>query len=265
MSDPVRQVRASFVVASLCLLLVPARALAAQGMNLAWVHCMGDGGVQNQSFACNTNTGAHIMHGSFVLGSDFPNVIATEIILQLAADSPALPAWWQLKNPGSCRQPYLAGVFLPDPLNVVCVDWSNGQMVGGIGAYCTVTFPCAAPVPSPNAAVIKAINAVAQSSAMTLTAGVEYYDFSLSISNGKTVGSGACDGCTTPVCIVLNSINVVDIGNLHPRKLTTGTVPGSNFVTWQGGGSPNVGGVIGCPAATPTQRSTWGSVKSLYR
>jgi len=64
MSDPVRQVRASFVVASLCLLLVPVRAMAAQGMNLAWDHCMGDGGVQNQNFACNTNIGAHVMHGS---------------------------------------------------------------------------------------------------------------------------------------------------------------------------------------------------------
>jgi hypothetical protein len=35
-----------------------------------------------------------------------------------------------------------------------------------------------------------------------------------------------------------------------------------NWVQWQGG-AVNVTG--GCPAATPTQNRTWGSVKSLYR
>jgi hypothetical protein len=39
----------------------------------------------------------------------------------------------------------------------------------------------------------------------------------------------------------------------------------ANFVTWQGGGAPAVGGAIGCPAATPVRRAVWGSLKSLYR
>jgi hypothetical protein len=265
MTSAPRIARASLAVTSLCLLLFPARALAAQGMNLAWVHCMGDGGVQNQAFACNTNSATHLMHGSFVLASDFPDVIGTEIILQLAADSPGLPAWWDFRNAGTCRQSAFAAFFTADAANVVCEDWSNGQMVGGLGAYCTVAFPCLTPPPGANVAVIKVINAVPMSAAAVLTAGVEYYDFTLVISNTKTVGAGSCAGCTTPVCIVLNSINVVDAGNLHPRMLTTPTAPGSNFATWQGGGSPVVGGVIGCPAATPTKRSTWGSMKSLYR
>jgi hypothetical protein len=163
-------------------------------MNLRWLHCFGDGGVQNQSFACNTNIGVRPMHGSFVLASDMPDVIGSEIILQLAADSPTLPAWWQFKNIGSCRQSALSVVAIPNPADVVCLDWSGEQMVIGLGAYCTVDFPCIAPPPGANAAVIKVINAVPQAGAMALSAGVEYYDFTLNVSNAKTVGTGSCGG-----------------------------------------------------------------------
>jgi hypothetical protein len=63
---------------------------------------------------------------------------------------------------------------------------------------------------------------------------------------------------------VLNSIDVVGKNNVGSRKLTTPTAPGTNYVTWQGGGVPVVGPVVGCPAATATHRSNWGEVKSLY-
>ena len=263
MTPALRFARTSVALA--CLLLAAGRAHAVQGMNLRWLHCAGDGGVQNQSFACNVNTGVRPLDGSFVLASDMPDVIGTEIILQLAADSPTLPAWWQFKNSGSCRQSALSAVFFPEVTAVACIDWTDGQAVGGIGAYCTIDFPCIMPPPGANVAVIKVIDAVQQSLAATLTAGVEYFDFTLNISNAKTVGTGSCTGCTVPVCIVLNSIRVVDVGDQHSRFISTPTVPGSNYVTWQGGGSPDVGGVIGCPAATPVRRSTWGGVKTLYR
>jgi hypothetical protein len=67
------------------------------------------------------------------------------------------------------------------------------------------------------------------------------------------------------VCIVLNSIRVVPMGDIGSRTLTTPIAPGTNFVTWQGGGVPVVGGVAGCPAVTAAHGSTWGAVKSLYR
>jgi hypothetical protein len=106
---------------------------------------------------------------------------------------------------------------------------------------------------------------VPATSATPIVGGDELYDFTINITNQKTVGTGSCAGCTTPVCIVLNSINVVAQDNVEERLLSTPTAPGSNFITWQGGGNPSAGGTIGCPAATPTRRSTWGSVKSLYR
>jgi hypothetical protein len=137
-------------------------------------------------------------------------------------------------------------------------------MIGGLGAYCTASVGCPAPAAA-NGAIIKLINAVAPNNATLLSGGQPYYDFTINISNIKTVGDGSCNGCTVPVCIVLNSINVVAKNNVEHRFLTGPTSPASNYVTWQGGGNPVGGGTIGCPAATATRNSSWGSVKALYR
>jgi hypothetical protein len=258
----------SRLVGLLALLLAstPAGSFAAQGINLSWSHCFGEGtGTQNRSFACTENTGSHLMVGSFVLSSDMPNVIGTEIIMQLASASPTLPEWWQFKNTGRCRQLSLSVNFIGDLADVVCVDWSAGSAVGGLGAYCTLMNQCVGAPSGANEAIVKIINAVPQESATFLAGGVEYFDFNVTINNLKTVGTGSCAGCAIPVCIVLNSIRVVDMGNLAPRFLSVPSVSGSNFITWQGGGVPVTPRGTGCPAATPTQRSTWGSVKSLYR
>jgi len=68
------------------------------------------------------------------------------------------------------------------------------------------------------------------------------------------------------VCIVFNSLNLTTPVAANNRKLsgpTNGT--DSNFCTWQGGGNPGGPRGTGCPGATPTRSSTWGTVKSLYR
>jgi hypothetical protein len=241
-------------------------AFAAEGLNLAWNHCLGEGtGVQNVTFACNTNTGLHAMTGSFVLGHDLGAVIGAEVVLDLASASPTLPAWWSFLNAGTCRQTSMAASFIPNATDVVCQDWSAGLAVGGLASWCTIAGECVDHPTTPNVARVKVISAVPQENANDLAAGVEYFDFNLAINNEKTVGAGSCAGCETPVCIVLNSIRVVPKGDVGSRTLTTPTAPGTNFVTWQGGGVPVVGGVTGCPAVTAARRSTWGTVKSLYR
>ena len=254
-------------LALLAFSLATAPAHAQQGLNLAWLRCYGEGlGAQNLAFACNTNLGSRVLVGSFKLSTDMAKVIGTEITLQLASAGPTLPAWWQFFSTGACRQNSMFVNFNANAADVVCLDYLDGQSIGGIGAYCTVAFPCVGGAPpSANSAVIKAIHAVQATSAMDVLAGVENFDFNLVINNGRTVGTGSCGGCSTPVCIVLNSINVVAQDNVEHRFLSTPTVPGSNAVTWQGGGGVVVGPNVGCPAATATQRSTWGSVKSLYR
>lgn len=249
----------------LVLLLLASPAAAAEGVNLAWNHCLGEGtGVQNVTFACNTNVGSHVMTGSFLLGVNMADIIGLEIVVDLASASARLPSWWTFQYSGSCRMMSLTANFVPDPSDAVCVDWALGQAVGGF-AFLDCASAAACGSRGPNAARIKVGDAVPQEASQNLTAGTEYFAFNLSINNAKTVGAGSCECCQTPVCIVLNSIDVVGKGNIGSRKLTTPTGPGSNFIAWQGGGVPVVGAAVGCPAATPTRHSTWGAVKALYR
>src|SRR5438045_8633642 len=104
-----------------------------------------------------------------------------------------------------------------------------------------------------------------QHCARYLVAVLEYFAYHVVLDDSAATGAGSCGGCDVPVCLVLNSINVVGKSNIGTRLLTTANAPGSNFITWQGGGVPVGRGVSGCPAATPTHRSAWGQLKALYR
>ena len=110
----------------------------------------------------------------------------------------------------------------------------------------------------PNTARIKGVQAVSAAFPVALSAGTEYYAFSLIINASKTVGPGACVGCAEAVCIVLNEIKVLGFPNTTQQL--TGPLA-RNFVTWQGGTIQTPG----CPLATPTIRSSWGRIKSIYR
>ena len=90
------------------LLLVASLALAepswASGVNFSWDACTSEGGVQNKTFACDTNTGSDVLYGSFVLGTDQTNSIGIEATVDIHAQSTNLPDWWQFVNAGACRQ-----------------------------------------------------------------------------------------------------------------------------------------------------------------
>jgi hypothetical protein len=258
--------RAGLLLAALSLGL-PRHAIAAEGVNLAWDHCLGQGtGVQNLAFACDTDAGSHVMTGSFVLAANLDQAVGLEIVVELAAASPALPAWWDLWAAGSCRPTSLAANLVPDPADPACLDWSLGAAQGGLAKYCTYGGPCfSGPPASPNQAKIIIGDAVAAENARDLTPGSEYFAFHVVIDNARTTGATGCGGCAVPVCIGLNSINVVGKDNIGSRLLTTPSMPGSNFIAWQGGAVPASRSVPGCPAVTAARHSTWGTVKSLYR
>jgi hypothetical protein len=137
------------------------------------------------------------------------------------------------------------------------VDWSGGLLTGGIGAYNIGQL-------GPNTSRVVAAVAVPPANLQDLVAGQEYFSFSLTIDNQKTIGISTCAGCLTPGCLLLRSIKVTT-----PVLLTSVTLEGpangvdSDWATWRGGGSA-IGGYLGCPAATPTAKRTWGAVKALY-
>lgn len=234
------------------LLALSASVASAAGINFSWNNC-GDNGVQNKTFACtsNTLTGA-IMYGSFIPPAGSAAITGMEVVIDLQSSAATLPAWWQYKYTGSCRGTALSTSvdFTSGPFE--CADYWAGAGQGGMTAYITPYATAA------NRARLLMIYAVPQNIAAPVDETLEYYAFKATVNGSKSVGTGACAGCADPVCIVLNEVKLtqpVGVGDFRIQN------PASrNFVTWQGGA---VSG--GCPAATPTHNTTWGSVKSLYR
>jgi len=225
------------------LLALAASTAMAGGVNLAWTDC-GLNGQPTRAFACASNAGSNVLCVSYDPNVVMTNMVGNDIRVDLqSADATTLNNWWQMFNSGSCRAASIS-------TNVVfgaatCADFWSAGGAGGIGSY-TV---------SGNKASLLMFWAVTTPG--QVDPGTEYYSINVAINNAKTVGTGACTGCQTGVCLVANVVQLDgDSNNLqkieNPRD--------ANFVTWQGGAV-----VGGCPAAVPTQSRTWGQVKSLYR
>ena len=225
----------------------------AAGINLSWDACSPEGGVQSKAFACDTNSGSSTMVGSFSLSADQPNFVGAEITIDIQAQSDSLPSWWQFKNAGACRQGALSVnfSFSSDP-NTDCTDPWGGLATGGMGAYLTYWTTPQVPSGNANGAQVKIVAAVPSTSPIQLTAGTEYYCFKLVVSNVKTVGSGVCSGCSTPVCIVLSQISAVQ--NDKTQEDLTSPIT-SNILSWQSGEE--------CSGANIPQNLTWGQIRSL--
>ena len=228
----------------------------AGGVNLAWNNCASEGGVANRASACDANTGTNTLVGSFALFTDLPGVTGIEIVIDLLAGdgTSPIPAWWQFSGAGACRIGALTMNGTVNAANTICNDWASGASAGGLAAYDQSGIH--SPANDPAHRRIKAGFAVPAVSAADLVTTGEYFACNVNISNTKSVGSGACAGCTTPVCFVLQQINVVP-GTNPGQRIAVGTTTNSNFATWQGAG-PDCNLV-------PTKRSTWSQAKSHYK
>ena len=233
---------------------------AGVGMALRWDHCAGDAGTVNKDFACDTNTGSETLVGSFMLSVPSPSTSGLEIVLTLASASPTLPAWWQFRNAGTCRLSSLAMTLAPPAGSANCADWAPlGNSAGGIAAYTNYNGTL-----YPNMMRLISAVAVPSTNLVDLTTDQEYFAFQYNINHAKTTGTGACGGCTTPMCIVLQKIDVVTPTS-HQALSTWWMSPDALYATWQGGSGVTTFLGTGCPAATPTRNATWSGVKALYR
>ena len=258
--------------------LITSNALAAPtlpGINARWDQCYADGGVMNKAFACNTNTGSELVVLSVQLETSIANVNGMEIRVSLKGTSPALPAWWDFFNSFSCRQASLGfvsepGAVLLPPGN--CPDWNaGGGGGGGIGAYRIDEI-------GPGSRVLLIASAVPLSGITQLDPGTEYVVGALRINHAKTVGTGSCGGCDTPVCILFTSLKITTQVFTNDRLFTQGANGvSSQIVNWQNSQLQNLVNhctstfdcttQFDCANASPTsaRHSTWGAVKSLYR
>lgn len=240
----------TLLMAGALLALTAGIASAQGGINLSWSDC-GTFGVQGKTFTCTSNTlSGAIMVASAVAGVQMDQLNGQESEIDLQTNAAALSNWWQLAS-GGCRGTTAIAAsfdFTAGPFN--CIDpWSGGAS-GGMNY-----------VPAfggPNRGQIRTICAIPGTTGITATD--EYYFFKITLLGAKSTGNNSCAGCTDGACLVFESIKLTQPAGVGDYLLTTPIT--RQFVTWQAGGAGVTGG---CPAATPTKSTTWGSVKSLYR
>lgn len=241
---------AAFVALLAC--IAPASARAAAQSMLAWDGCAAYDGVSNKSFACDVNTGSERIWCSVQPHVDMPRVIGVELVFDfLMEPGTPVPGWWQFRNSGTCRQTSLSLEFnlSPEPANDYCATLFSAGAMGGVSA--------AIPNYSSNPERLRILGvfAVAQASARPVSADSIYNVAVLVIDHAKTTGAGACTGCATAACGVLNYFKLAQPVGEGDQSYTS---YGEHSIVWQSA-------VPQCPASIPTRRSTWGSLKSLYR
>lgn len=238
--------RRMVLVSALMACSVGVAAAGPGGLNLGWDECGGHAASLNRSVACDTNLGTNTLVGSFVTPCCVTAMSGIEVVLNLET-LPSWPAWWDTRT-GSCRAGAITANtdFTTGPFT--CFDYwaglaSSGLLMDGVVG---------------DRARIRILAAVPAGTERPISEGTEVYAFKISISNAKTVGD-ACPGCVDPVCIVLNSIDIVQpLGNPGGNKFVSAPAARS-FAMWRGG-LPDCG-----VRATPVRNETWGMIKALYR
>jgi hypothetical protein len=231
------------------LMLVASMAMAQSGVNLNVSDALGCGSLANAvSNTCTANTGSFIVVGSVASPRDLVQFVASGQILDIQSSAAALPDWWHLD---------------------VCRTGKFSLTFDGTAASCgTVWDANSGPAPlsvaqwqynaaTPNRIRLNMGAAVA-SPYDNAIANAELGVFKLTITKALTTGTGACAGCATGACIVLNEVNLQEVGVLP--YITVTNALSNNFVTYNSGA-----GIPACPASTPTQNKSWGAVKALYR
>jgi hypothetical protein len=253
---------------------------SAPGFNLRWDQCYADGGAWNKNFACDTNVGSERLVVSFELAAPMDSVRGIETRMNIAAASPTLPAWWSMKNAGTCRLTSLGLSAFPPAGNTLCPDWSSGQGFGGISSY-NISGSFAA-INGYQSQVLVTVG-VPPSNRANLVPGQEYFAFSITINHAKSVGTGSCAGCQTPVVIYLSSMTLSNMLVSEDQRFGRGAnYDGSAYASWQNGYPVNVsfycvnhfrdlcatyGVRFDCVAYSATRAGghSWGAIKSLYR
>ena len=225
---------------------------AGSGLNLGWSDCAGlGGGAVNRTFACDTNSGDHVLVGSFLAPAGLVRVTGFEAALTLQTAGATLASWWDI---GGCRSSSAATFsadFTTGPFS--CTDYFTGGASGG-GYYLPLEG-------GPNRAEMRIGFALplGSSGIGAIATDNEVYAFKVTINNSKTTGLGACTGCSSGACIVFNRLLVTNEPGTPEGDFVIANVAQCNHVVWQGGD------LIACQQITPVQNASWGRIKTLYR
>ena len=255
---------------ALAALMFAMPAMAEPGLHLSWDHCAADGRVSNKAFACDTNAGSELLVLSFEPPEAKDDVVGFEITVHIKSSSASLPDWWRFAA-GTCRVGGMSYDLSPAAAGA-CEYPLSANAAGGIGAFQVDWF-------GPGSLRIIAISAVPQADQFAVSPGQEYFAFALVLRKIRTVGAGACGGCSTPVCIGFGHLRLdgtVTGSDINMNAGNVGLGGSDATVTWQGAfvheytaiterASEYVSMTCDPDNSVPARYSTWGAVKSLYR
>jgi hypothetical protein len=241
--------------------LVPNPSFAQSGVNLSWDDC-GAAGTDTKSFACNSNTlSGAVMYATVVVAAQEDSVVGFEGVVDIITTEDPLPDWWRFLGGTNCRSGMSGSGDFTGGAPAGCANFMFGVATAGTPAF---QYPTTSPKiifdgNQNRAERVKFPGAVGSADAATLDAGLEYATFRLTLLGSKTVGTGACAGCSFHACIMLNQINIAIRGrsDVDYVRLTGAPPSGRDRVTWQGANAD-------C-SLVPARNTTWGNIKTLYR
>ncbi len=248
-TTPAGVVQASLagVLISLLLGTTPARA---QGLSLAWQDCRPPtgAGFNGQNYGCQSNIVEIPLFPSFTLAAPVDSVYVMELVIDVDVAADPLPAWWRM-DPGQCR----AGGWAAD----ASLSASCSEAWGGVGVASAQGWLAGQPGNNSRHGRLLVAAAVLPDQAVSLDALVPYTACRVLLRTNRTQ---ECEGCATPACFVFNSLLLRRLpgSSVEEVLIVVAESPGSNMVSWQGGGGADC-------LAVPARRTTWGAVKALYR
>lgn len=223
------------------------------GINLSWANCATTAASGDKVYACDGLLGAPVsLQGTFRPGVD---ITYSGAGTGFAGCSSVLDFGWGVNTPdywktdaGACNAGALTTVN--PSATAPCVTTNIFDPAFSGGGY-------ALEYPSANRMRLRIDWATGAPTAPSITTGSLYPAFKIQFDPDQGVNN-ACAGCTTPACVVVNSVEVFGFQTGQDYLYEAADV--RQIVTWQGGA---IGGG-GC-ATVPTQNRTWGSIKAMYR
>jgi hypothetical protein len=220
----------------------------AAGLSIAWEDCRLGSGLANQAYGCQSELVELQLYPAFVLEADVDSVYAFELVIDVDVAAAELPAWWRMESGGCRANGWSADITAASS----CGDPWQGQGVAAFQGW----------LPGEPGGVARhgrLLIAVAASPGTwaTLAPDVAWTAARVLLRTNKTL---TCGGCSTPACLVFNSILLRRLPGTSVETVTL-SVPesaGAERISWQGGSGADCQSV-------PARRTTWGAVKSLYR
>jgi len=219
-------------------------------------------GVHTANWTCTSNTGLAFTTVASVVVPPLTTLTGEETTVEIAFATP-VPEWWRLG--GTCRAANAIAVGFNGGA-YSCRDYF-GEVTGVLGANSYQIGPDAG-VGDPNGPIdaarvrMRFISACNYDIAIVTPPPAEFEEiflFSMAMNKSKSNGLGSCVGCLAPACMVIRNVKLTQPAGVGDPVVGLPDVAETDNVTMQGGVGTD------CPNSTPTTRSSWGQIKSLYR